>query len=64
MTSDFYSNCGIKGVKMKVKYRQSEGILSCYNSDYQLDIPAKVTKVEGIESAVLYDPVSCISPCF
>ena len=33
--------------------------MSCYNSDYQLDIPAKVTKVESEENAVLYDP-SCI----
>ena len=45
--------------KMKVKYRQSEGILSCYNNDYQLDIPAIVTQVESVENAVLYDP-SCI----
>ena len=40
---------------MKVKYRQSLNILSCFNSDFQLDIHTLITKVEG-ETTVLYDP--------
>ena len=36
--------------------------MSCYNNDYQLDIPAIVTQVESVENAVLYDP-SCIFKC-
>ena len=43
---------------MKVKYKQSSSILSCFNSDFQLDIDTLFTKVEA-ENRVLYDPL-CI----
>ena len=43
---------------MKVKYKQSSGILSCFNSDFQLDIQTFVTNIES-ETRVLYDPL-CI----
>ena len=42
---------------MKVKYKQSSSIFSCFNSDFQLDIQTFVTNIES-ENRVLYDPLS------
>ena len=43
---------------MKVKYKQSSSILSCFNSDFQLDIQTTITNNES-GTRVLYDPL-CI----
>ena len=45
---------------MKIKYKQSLGILSCYNSDYVFDIRLKVTNIEDSQT-VLYDPISAFT---
>ena len=45
---------------MKIKYKQSLGILSCYNSDYEFDIRLKVTNIEDSQT-VLYDPISALT---
>ena len=42
---------------MKVKYKQSSSIFSCFNNDFQLDIQTFVTNIDS-ENRVLYDPLS------
>ena len=45
---------------MKIKYKQSLGILSCYNSDYEFYIRLKVTNIEDSQT-FLYDPISAFT---
>ena len=44
---------------MKVKYKQSVGILSCSNADFEFDIHLKVTNNDGTE-CVLYEPICAL----
>ena len=44
---------------MKVKYWKSSSTLSCFNSDFHLDLKIRIWNVDG-ESIVLYDPIDIL----
>ena len=44
---------------MKVKFKQSLGILLCSNANYEFEINLKVTNIDGNE-CVLYEPICAL----